>query len=116
MKLRSGFEERVVKALDKDNVPYLYEAESFEYVLTSRYKPDIFLKNGVILELKGFWKPSDRRKHKAMKEQHPDLDIRMVFQRNNTLTRTSKQTYGDWCDKHGIPWCVFPNIPPDWLQ
>ena len=115
-KYRSGFEERVVASLEKENIPFLYECESFEYTLTSRYKPDIFLKNGVILELKGFWKPTDRRKHAAMKAQHPDIDIRLVFQRNNTITRTSKTTYGDFCDKHSIPWCVFPNIPQSWFD
>ena len=116
MKYRSGFEERVTNELDKRAIPYLYEVQSFEYVTRSRYKPDLFLMNDVILELKGFWKPSDRRKHLAMKEQHPELDIRLVFQRNNKLSKNSKTTYGDWCDKHGIQWCVWPNIPPDWLE
>jgi hypothetical protein len=115
-KYRSGFEERIAKELDKRAIPYLYEAQSFEYTTRSRYKPDLFLMNGVILELKGFFSPSDRRKHVAMKEQHPELDVRMVFQRNNLLTRKSKSTYGMWCDKYDIPWCVWPDIPTDWLQ
>ena len=115
-KYRSGFEERVAKELDNKAIPYLYEAETFEYTLRSRYKPDLFLMNGIVLELKGFWKPSDRRKHVAMKEQHPDLDLRIVFQKNQLLSRNSKSTYGDFCDKHGIPWCEWPNIPPDWLE
>ena len=52
----------------------------------------------------------------AIKQQRPDLDIRFVFQRNNSLTSKSKNTYGDWCDKHGFQWCVYPNIPEEWLQ
>lgn len=114
--LRSGLEDRVVKLLDKENVPFLYEAERFPYVTESKYTPDFFLTNGVILECKGFFKPSDRRKMLAVKQQHPDLDLRFVFQRNNTLSKSSKTTYGDWCDKHGFPWCIFPNIPSQWLQ
>jgi len=51
----------------------------------------------------------------AVKDAHPHLDIRFVFQRNNTISKNSKTTYGDWADKHGFKWCVFPNIPPDWL-
>ena len=115
MKYRSQLEGRVANYLEKENVPFLYEAQSYEYTLTSRYTPDIFLPNGVILEVKGFFAPKDRRKMLAIKAQHPELDIRMVFQRNNTLTRTSKTTYGMWCDKHDIPWCIYPHLPACWL-
>jgi hypothetical protein len=114
--LRSGLEERVSKFFDKANVPYLYEAQKYAYVTESKYTPDFFLKNDIILECKGFFKPSDRRKMLAVKTQHPHLDIRFIFQRNNTLTKASKSTYGDWCDRHGFPWCIFPDIPPTWLQ
>lgn len=116
MLFRSGLEERIAKSLDTQNIPFLYEAKGFTYTLASRYTPDFFLPNGIILEVKGFFKPSDRRKMLAVKEQHPDLDIRFVFQRNNTLTKNSKTTYGAWCDKHGFPWCIYPHIPPDWTQ
>ena len=52
----------------------------------------------------------------AVKAAHPELDIRFVFQRNNTLSSKSKTNYGDWCDKHGFKWCIFPNIPTDWFK
>ena len=113
---RSGLEERIAKKFDKDNVTYLYEVQSYEYVLTSKYTPDFFLPNGVILEAKGFFKPADRRKTLAVIKQNPNLDIRFVFQRNNTLSKNSKTTYGDWCDKHNLPWCIYPNIPQSWLS
>ena len=116
MKFRSGLEERLAKSLDKQNIPYLYECQKFDYVTASKYTPDFFLPNGVVLEAKGFFAPQDRRKIKAIKEQHPDLDLRLVFQRNNLLSKKSKSTYGDWADKLGIPWCIYPNIPTDWLE
>ena len=115
MNFRSGLEERFSKYLDKHAVPYLFEAERFSYVTESKYTPDFFFPNGVIIECKGFFKPSDRRKMLAVKAQHPDLDIRLVFQRNNTLSKQSKTTYGAWADKHGFKWCVFPDVPQDWL-
>lgn len=115
MAFRSQLEVRVKNALEKENIPYLYEVSKFDYTLTSSYTPDFFLPNGVILEVKGFFKPTDRRKMAAMKKQHPELDIRFVFQRDNTITRTSKTTYTQWATKHGFPSCVFPNIPPSWL-
>ena len=52
----------------------------------------------------------------AVKKQHPELDIRFIFQRNNTLTKRSKTTYGDWCDKHGFLWCIYPHLPPEWFD
>lgn len=115
MNYRSGLEERLGKHLDKHAIPYLYEVEKFAYVTESKYTPDFFLPNGVIIEAKGFFKPSDRRKMLAVKKAHPHLDIRFVFQRNNTLSKQSKTTYGDWCDKHGFLYCIFPNIPNEWL-
>lgn len=115
MTYRSGLEERLGKHLDKHAIPYLYEVEKFAYVTESKYTPDFFLPNGVIIEAKGFFKPSDRRKMLAVKKAHPHLDIRFVFQRNNTLSKQSKTTYGDWCDKHGFLYCIFPNIPNEWL-
>lgn len=113
---RSGLEERIGKLFDKNAVPFLYEVSKYDYVTKSKYTPDFFLPNGVILEAKGFFKPSDRRKMLAVKEQNPELDIRFVFQRNNTLSKNSKTTYGAWCEKHGFPYCIFPNIPQDWLE
>tara|TARA_R100000458_G_scaffold57029_1_gene62619 strand:+ start:394 stop:753 length:360 start_codon:yes stop_codon:yes gene_type:complete len=115
MAYRSTLEERIAKSFEKDNVPFLYEARSYEYSLISKYTPDFFLPNEIILEAKGFFKPSDRRKMLAIKHQYPDLDIRFVFQRNNTLSKNSKTTYGDWATKHGFLWCIHPHIPPDWL-
>jgi hypothetical protein len=85
---RSGLEDRFSKYLDKQGVPYLFEAEKFAYVTESKYTPDFFLQNGV----------------------------RFVFQRNNTLSKNSKTTYGDWATKHGFQWCIYPDIPPSWLQ
>ena len=52
----------------------------------------------------------------AVKAQHPELDIRFVFQRNNTLSKQSKTTYGAWADKHGFPWCIYPDIPESWAD
>ena len=116
MNYRSGLEERISRWLDTKNVPFLYEVEKFDYVTESKYTPDFFLPNGVILEAKGFFKPSDRRKMVAVKKQNPDLDIRFVFQRNNTLSKNSKTTYGAWAEKHGFLWCIYPDIPTDWLS
>jgi hypothetical protein len=51
-----------------------------------------------------------------IKKQHPDLDIRIIFQSAKTKIRKgSKTTYGDFCDKHGITWSE-KEIPEEWLN
>ena len=115
MAYRSGLEERVAKLFDINNIPYTYESKKYKYVIESNYTPDFFV-GDTVYEAKGFFKPEQRRKMLAVKRQHPDLDIRMIFQRNNTLSKSSKSTYGDWCYKHGFPWAVFPLIPKEWVN
>jgi hypothetical protein len=115
MRYRSQLEAVVAKSFEKGGHTYLYEPLKIEYHLDCTYTPDFVFPNGVHIETKGFLPPRDRRKILAVLEQHPELDLRMVFQRNNPLAKGSKTTYGDWCDKHKIPWCVWPNLPEDWL-
>jgi hypothetical protein len=52
----------------------------------------------------------------AIVNQHPMLDIRMVFQAPHTKIRKgSKTTYAQWCQKFlGIPWAEKV-IPDEWL-
>ena len=72
---------------------------------------------GVDLNIKNqiSWVLEDRKKHLLIKEQHPELDIRIVFQSARTKIRKgSKTSYGDFCDKHGIPWAE-KYIPESWL-
>jgi hypothetical protein len=74
------------------------------------------LLNGVILEAKGVWTVEDRTKHLLIREQHPELDVRLVFQNaNNKIRKGSKTTYAAWCDKKGIKWCNKV-IPKSWFQ
>ena len=114
---RSGLEEKVAD-LDgtTGRIKYEYEPHKVPYEIQFNYTPDFLLPNGVYLECKGFWEPEDRRKIKAVKEQHPDLDLRMVFQSPfNKISKKSKTTYAQWCEKHNIPWTSYSHIPIDWL-
>lgn len=116
MKQRSKFEGKVQEDLLKRGKTYEYEPIKLTYTLANTYTPDIVLPNKVIVELKGFFKPSDRRKMLAVTTQHPDLDIRMVFQNPyKKLSKTSKTTYADWCDKHNIKWASGV-IPEEWFS
>jgi len=114
---RSGFEARVAKLLPHGS---LYEPVRLQYTVTHNYTPDFVLPNGVMLEVKGWFKPSDRSKLLAVKRDNPDADIRLVFQRANArLNRNSKTTYAEWCDKHGFPWCQWhpkTGLPKQWIN
>ena len=116
MSFRSGLEEKIADLFVELGVKYEYEPHKVPYEIQFNYTPDFLLPNGVYLEAKGYWEAEDRRKIKAVKQQHPDLDLRMVFQAPfNTISKKSKTTYAKWCDKQGIPWTSFTNIPIDWL-
>jgi hypothetical protein len=116
MAFRSGLEERVADLLVELGVKYEYETTKVPYVISHIYSPDFILPNGVVLECKGYWDAADRRKIKEVKKQHPDLDLRMVFQAPyNTISKKSKTTYAKYCEKLGIPWTSFANIPLKWL-
>jgi hypothetical protein len=80
------------------------------------YTPDFILANGIIIETKGRFIATDRRKHLAIKKQHPKLDIRFVFTNSNSrLYKGSRSTYGMWCTKHGFRY-YDRIIPEDWLK
>ena len=113
---RSQLEEKVADLLIELGVTYDYETTKIAYTIPHNYYPDFILPNGIILECKGYWEASDRRKIKSVKEQNPDIDLRMVFQSPfNTISKKSKTTYAQWCENQGIPWASFKNIPLDWL-
>jgi hypothetical protein len=114
--VRNKFEGRLKKQLEEAKVDYLYEAFKIEYVLTKTYLPDFAIKhNNIIIEAKGVFDADDRRKHLAIKEQHPELDIRFIFVRDNKLRRGAKTTYSEWCNYHGFKY-AFGEIPSEWLE
>ena len=114
---RSQLEEKVADLLVELNIDYDYETEHIPYTIQHHYTPDFILPNGVVLECKGYWEASDRRKIKQIVKDNPDLDLRMVFQAPfNKISKKSKTTYAQWCDRLKIPWCAYYDIPIDWLS
>ena len=113
---RSELEEKVSDLLCELNIDYEYEPTRIPYEIQHNYSPDFLLPNGVYLECKGYWDSIDRRKVKNVVEQHPEIDLRMVFQAPyNKISKKSKTTYAQWCDRHKIPWCAYHNIPIEWI-
>ena len=115
---RSKYEEDVCSRLDKAKILFDYETINLYYQVTEqrKYIPDVILPNGIIVELKGRFTAKDRKKMLLVMNQHPDLDIRMVFMRpNNKLNKHSRTTYAQWCDKNNIKW-ANKYIPEQWIK
>ncbi len=115
---RSGFEDEVAKDLKKKKIKFTYEKEKIKWVdlRVRTYTPDFVLANGIIIETKGRFVASDRRKHKEIARQFPELDIRFVFQNSRAkLYKGSKSCYADWCKKYNF---IFADklIPEEWLK
>lgn len=118
---RSGLEELVANQLQKSSIAFEYEAKSNKVTYTipqsvHKYLPDFKLPNGIIIETKGRFVLEDRKKHKLIKEQHPELDIRFVFSNSNTkISKKSKTTYASWCTELGIMY-ADKVVPGNWLE
>jgi hypothetical protein len=115
---RSGLEERIAGELEARGIQYVYEREAIPYVTpatNNKYTPDFFLSNGIIVETKGRWLTADRKKHGLVREQHPELDIRIVFSDSrNRISKTSATTYAAYCLKRGWKF-ADKSIPNAWL-
>ena len=120
---RSGLEESLAAFLRSEGISYEYEQNKIHYVVPSRdakYTPDFYIKTRtgktIIVETKGRFLTADRQKMILVKQQFPDLDIRMVFSRSAIkISKQSKTTYAMWCEKHGFPY-ADKVVPKEWLD
>ena len=115
---RSGLEERVQEQLrllkcdakfEPFKIPYLVPASKHTYL------PDFVLPNGIVIETKGRWDLASRKKHKLLKEQYPDLELRMVFSNSRAkISKGAKSRYSDICERLGILY-ADKEVPVDWV-
>ena len=115
---RSGLEIKVKDYLRERKVRFKYESLKIEWedLMYRTYTPDFILSNGLIIEVKGRFTADDRRKHLAIKKQHPNLDIRFVFESSKRkLSKGAKSTYASWCERHKFMYADRV-IPEEWLK
>ena len=83
-KFRSQYEAYLSAKLTEFGQVWKYEVEKIPFVKPAEnklYCPDFRIEGkGFFIEAKGLFSASDRKKHKLIKEQNPDVDIRFVFQ------------------------------------
>ena len=124
-KTKNKFESRINRSLKRSlvnkvdvdgnvvasKVIFKYEGERIPYVLAGHYTPDFILTTPlgkIYIECKGYFRPEDKRKLAAVKRQHPELDIRILFY-------AAKEQYIKWATKHGFRYAV-EKIPKEWLN
>lgn len=119
-KYRSGLEVSIAKQLKKFRIKFDYEKLVILYTRpaqSSTYTPDFRLANGIIIETKGRFVVSDRKKHLLIRKQYGNkYDIRFVFSNAKAkIYKGSKTTYADWCIKHNFKF-FNKTIPMKWIK
>ena len=119
-KYRSGLEVSIAKQLKKFRIEFDYEKLIILYIKpqeTHRYIPDFRLANGILIETKGRFVLSDRKKHLLIRKQYGNkYDIRFVFSNAKAkIYKGSKTTYADWCIKHNFKF-FNKTIPMKWIK
>lgn len=113
---KSGLEKVFASKLFQQGFKVDYEPETFEFVKKSHYTPDFRLKKNVFVETKGYFSSSDRSKMLAFREQHPHIQVILVFGNpKNFLSKNSDTTYAEWATKHGFEWIdIHDPLPTKW--
>ena len=131
---RSGFEAQVAAQLKRKGVRFHYELTKYPVLVPvhghactkctstaiarrTTYLPDFTLLDaGILLEAKGKFTGRNRSMLVAFRQQHPGLGFRILFQRDNKLSKISKTRYTDWCKANGIACAVGTSPPKEWLK
>jgi len=120
---RSGLEETVAQQLDNAEKYYRYEELTLAFIQPEKnrtYTPDFEMMKctgePMIVETKGRFTLQDRQKMQWVKQQYPNLDIRLIFNNPNAkISKGAKTTYAMWCDKNGFKYAK-KEIPKEWLD
>ena len=122
MATKSTYEARVAKKLEDAGVEFEYEPHTIPYNVERVYVPDIKV-GDIYVELKGYFRQDAQRKMKAVKAQHPDLDIRFLFQRASSPVQGAKKrkdgtkmTCAEWADRYGFVWAEGEELPKEWIN
>jgi hypothetical protein len=127
---RSGLEKNIAAQLEAEGLSFDYEKLKLEYNVPARvakYTPD-FKVGTIVIESKGAFgygpnrfsggdPAKERQKLLLIKAQHPDVDLRIVFQRASTkIYKNSPTTYAKWAADNNIPWADKGVIPEAWIK
>jgi predicted nuclease of restriction endonuclease-like RecB superfamily len=109
--VKNKFEIKIYAQLKRAGIRFRYEGTKIPYVLSGHYIPDfvIITPTGLVyVETKGYLRPEHKRKMVAVKRQHPEIDLRILFY-------APKKEYIKWAEKNGIKYAIS-TIPQEWLD
>ena len=129
---KSGFEASLAAQLTRAKIQFEYEPGPLPYLLVistgrcgdcnsknvvskRKYIPDWVFGGKIVVESKGKFTSEMRTKMLSVIASNPELDIRMLFMRDNWLTRAKKHKYTEWCKQKGIK-CAVGEFPKEWLR
>lgn len=116
MVYRSGFERSFAANLKSRRIKFQYEILKIPYILAHDYNPDFYFPEyGFYVETKGKLIYEDRRKHLAVKKQHPEIDLRFCFMQAHKKMPGTQSTHAAWASRHGFLWCD-KEIPEEWFS
>tara|TARA_R110002167_G_scaffold331706_1_gene538414 strand:- start:61386 stop:61832 length:447 start_codon:yes stop_codon:yes gene_type:complete len=128
---RSGLEAKVAKILNNLKIKWSYESIKLDYeqrvthkklrcdkcgggdiTVMRQYTPDFILKSPKrVLEVKGRFSMSDRKKMLSVIKNNPKVRVVIILQQPNAkISKKSKKTYGSWCTENNIEWVGFDNL------
>lgn len=115
----SKYEEKIGKNLEERGVAYEYETVKLSYTIPAKsktYTPDWII-GSVIVESKGLFSAKDREKMVLVRDQNPELDIRLLFQKAQLpIYPRARTNCGEWADKNGFIWADGIAIPEEWVE
>ena len=129
---KSKYEELQAARLEDNNINFEYEPIQLDWVeivnhaycgecysedvkKNRKYTPDFwFPKSKIFVETKGKFTPEARTKMYQICYQS-EYEVRMVFMRDNYLTRKHGMKYSRWCEIHDIKYAIG-DIPIEWVE
>lgn len=113
-KRRSKLEMKFEEILKESLADYTYETQIIPYVVPEskhKYIVDFSTNNGIQWEVKGWLSDhQERQKYLLVKQQHPDVDLRFVFDNTEKLCGGTKYTHKTWCEKNGFKYCSVKDV------
>ena len=80
--MRSSFEIKFAQFLDCSGYKWVYEPKRF-YFKEHRYLPDFYLPEfDCYIEIKGWFRDTDKKKYKEFLRAYPEINIKMFFQKD----------------------------------
>lgn len=73
IRMDSGWEVKAAEYLDKQGIEWSYGKIVFPLDEKRSYRPDFVLADGLVIEVKGYWRPENKRKFEEWQQKYPGV-------------------------------------------